>query len=384
MPKTIVCIVSDDPIINYLFVKEKYKSGDEVLLIASQYTKNKMKQLKNVLDVPSEAVRFLTLDKEYDEEVWDTMCRTIRRHLSADKHYFVNLAGGTRFMSLAVQVVFAPFDTQYFFVSGKRNMVISSMIDDNNDDNDDKFFTIKYRLSVCKYLKVNGLKVSTNQLTRDYASTKRFFDMFVNGLLSNQDYDNIDILRNSYRNSSSIDIDVVENQPGTKAKPRIYGLSNFLGRIGFVPETPGVLNNAELRFLTGGWFEEYVYYKIKEDINPDSIEVGVAILRDPSPISNDLDVVFTLCNKLFVVECKTGVEKSSTFHQIAYKACALHESLLGMSSHAYICSLSSDNKENLTMMARNMDIWYCDRSYFTDPNKWQTFIEKVKTQAYGK
>ena len=64
MSKTIVCIVSDDPIVNYLFIKEEFRSGDEVLLIASQYTKKKMKQLKNVLDVPSEAVRFLTLEKE--------------------------------------------------------------------------------------------------------------------------------------------------------------------------------------------------------------------------------------------------------------------------------------------------------------------------------
>ena len=88
---------------NYLFVKEAFKAGDDVLLIVSRRFQPQIgfyRKMFAVMDCPVDAI---LLEHPGDEIVWDVMCRTIRAHLSEDKHYYVNLSGGTRQMSIAVQ-----------------------------------------------------------------------------------------------------------------------------------------------------------------------------------------------------------------------------------------------------------------------------------------
>ncbi len=95
--------------------------------------------------------------------------------------------------------------------------------------------------------------------------------------------------------------------------------------------------------------------------------MSVNIQREGSNSQNELDVVFTLQNRLFVIECKTGVGRLALYHQIVYKASALKEALLGMRSNAYIFSLNHDPEYHHARTARNMGITFCDHSYASDP-----------------
>lgn len=98
---------------------------------------------------------------------------------------------------------------------------------------------------------------------------------------------------------------------------------------------------------------------------------------------NDLDVVFTLGNKLFVVECKTGVGKPSLFSQIVYKASALKEALLGLSGSSYIFSLSNAD-EKLSNVAKNLGVEYCDATYFTtkENDNLLSLVSKINNYAH--
>lgn len=125
----------------------------------------------------------------------------------------------------------------------------------------------------------------------------------------------------------------------------------------------------------GGWFEEYVYHLIKDRLNPTDIVLGPKTANT----NNDLDVVFTIGNKLFVVECKTGVEGRGMLNEIVYKASALKENLLGLSARSFIFSLGQE-KEEWSKAAKNMGIEYYGRSFFTEKGKSDTFISTIKRQ----
>ena len=50
-----------------------------------------------------------------------------------------------------------------------------------------------------------------------------------------------------------------------------------------------------------------------------SVHISNGIIKH----NNELDVCFIKANKLFVIECKTGVTNESLFNEIVYKVCAL-------------------------------------------------------------
>ena len=187
---------------------------------------------------------------------------------------------------------------------------------------------------------------------------------------------------------------------GKKHEKRYDAIPNirkFIEASGFVLSKENELTDEEVKYLTGGWFEEYVYNEIKEQIKPDDILIGVDINQTKETNNNDLDVVFTKGNKLFVIECKTGIHKiefkggnsnksivlkgeEAMFKEIAYKAASIKATLLRLPGNSFICSLS-DGNEKFKQSAKNMGIDYYDRSYFTKIEKWKEFIADINRIA---
>ena len=158
-------------------------------------------------------------------------------------------------------------------------------------------------------------------------------------------------------------------------------MSEFLNTINF-PVKDNKLTKYEIQYLTGGWFEEYVYHLITKTIKPDDIQLGVEIQKSESTNINDLDVVFTKGNKLYVIECKMGVGSESLFNQIVYKASALKEKLLGLSGKSYIFSLNPPIDDRLKSTAQNMGTTYIDLSDFMDDEKMNNLFTSIIKQSY--
>ncbi|MFI3266468.1 MAG: DUF1887 family CARF protein [Rikenellaceae bacterium] len=355
MSKTIVCIVEQEMILNYLFIKELCNNEDTVLLISQQKLAPLVAQFKKLFQQTT--IDSIILAKDGDEDLWDTICRTIRSRLSRSENYAVNLSGGTRLMSIAVQQVFERFNSQFYFMPIDRNVIIHSQIDDNNDNNDDEIIDIKHRVSIEEYLRINDIKCTYSIPTQPKEYTQSLLTLFTDKLLSNNDY--------------NIIAELSSNNKKFVEYSQVSGLSKFIRYIGFAPEQEGGLTKDEIKYLTGGWYEDCIYHNVKDMISPDDIATGVVIQRKKNHNNdiNELDVVFTLNNRLFVIECKTGVGKASKYHDTVYKACALREALLGMRSNAYIFSLNDDPNDRLKITARNMDIVYCDFTFSTQTSK---------------
>ena len=187
----------------------------------------------------------------------------------------------------------------------------------------------------------------------------------------------MEVLREKYRNWKYINIDEVEHTVNDSMIP-IPNLSKFLKYIKFEPSEQGFLQHGELDYLTGGWFEEYIYQLIKKNIDPDDIAMGVRIdgcteIRH----DNELDVCFIKNNQLFVIECKSGISSESMFNEIVYKVSALKEVLLGLDCQSYIFSLKKDPTGDLKKIAKYMGITFCDFDVLTKEDKLKKVLKKI-------
>ena len=369
--KTIVNIISrEHPLAAYLFVKEQYEPGDQLLFISAHENFDCITPLINVLKINKEQVQRLVLRRDSDKYTYERICRAINSVLNHDNTYYVNLAGGTRYMALSVQHVFANYNSTFFYIQTNENLIVKTIFDNSIYDNDDEIIPIHHRITLAEYFELYGLTHDINEETQTLVSDgthcQQMFEMFSKKLLNNNDYKVLDILREKYRNWKYIDIDEVEHAVSDKMIP-VPNLSKFLKYIHFTPSKPGQLQQNELEYLTGGWFEEYVYHLIKTNVNPDDIAIGVHIdgcteIRH----NNELDVCFMKDNQLYVIECKSGIYSESMFNEIVYKVCALKEVLLGLSCHSFIFSLKKDNDGDLKKIAQYMDVKFFDYDILTN------------------
>lgn len=373
MKRCIVNMVSEQTIPSFLFIKEKVMFGDELLFISSRKFEERVQWMKNALGY-ADAHYDIVLLNDGEEEQWDKMIGTVQKKLSRNISYVVNLTGGTKYMMLAVYQAFQGYEAEFYYIPFPKNSILK--ISDNNP------FILNYRINVEEYLINYGVAFTEKTIIESAQYTDVFFNYFIKGHLN---FSIINLLR-SYRNAKKIDIHEVEKTiSNNEKKPQISGLSAFLSKIEFPLKEEGKLYSEETQYITGGWFEEYVYNKIKEKIGPQDVKLGLLIRRSINQQKgnkhvNDLDVVFTYGNKLFVIECKTGIDSQKMFNETVYKAASIKETLLGLSGNSYIFSLAGED-ERLKPITETMGITYFDRSYFVDKGKFETIVQDIKKKA---
>lgn len=374
MKRVIVSIMSEQTIPNYLFIKEMYIHGDNLMFIASEKFSERIQwivqTLRNTNVLKDDSIIEEVVFPREDEERWENMKQRLLAAIpsSDERHYLVNLTGGTKYMSLLVQHVFEQYSSSFAYIPYPKNDIL---IPSENEPR-----KLETRVSIREYLSNYNVEYTEKDLVKECPYTDYFFDRFVHGRL---DFNIINLLRN-YRDRKKCDVDALEK--GNGQHPAVVGLGKFLQDILFPIETEGVLTRQEVGYLTGGWFEEYMFNHIKSEIHPQDIALNVTIKRTEGHNQNELDVVFTLGNKLFVIECKTGIDNESMFNGTVYKATAVKNVVLGLSANTFIVSLagSGNTKENekLKKTASNMGITYKSRE---DVLQFDRFVEEIKMKA---
>ena len=381
MAKTIVNIISNEhPIAAYLFVKEYYQEGDKLLFIAAREDFEHITPLVRCLQIDKENTERIVLRRDSDKYTYERICRIIHNSLNKNELYYVNLAGGTRYMALSVQHVFSNYNARFFYVQTRENLIVKTIFDNSIFDNDDEICPIRYKMRLDECFDVYGLENDAelrHDPDFDETMAQRMFELFSKRRLNSSDYKVMDALREKYRNWKYIDIHEVETTINDTMIP-IPNLSRFLNYIKFTPEQEGVLQRKEIEYLTGGWFEEYVYYLIKKNVNPDEMAIGVHIDGCTEiKHNNELDVCFIKNNQLVVIECKSGINSESLFNEIVYKVSALKEVLLGVDCRCYIFSLKKDPTGDLKKIAKYMDVTFCDFDVLTREDKLQKALRKM-------
>ncbi|MDO4763653.1 MAG: DUF1887 family CARF protein [Flavobacteriaceae bacterium] len=257
-------------------------NNDEVLMIS---TEKMEKQNKNIKEALKNAYNFKNITiNPFDVEDIRNKLKDFNFEEYDEK--IINITGGTKLMSIEVYSFFSrKFENPKIYYVDKNHFIpILPSLEKQE---------FKSSVSISDYFKAYGFKINSSQSLVEKKKTYEFFDWFINDK-TDSDYaviNDLQKIRNSLK-KNAINIDEVE------------GLKSLLSKIELFDNQDSITKK-QIKYLTGDWFEEYVYHKIKEKVDVQEIFCGLEI---KSTVGNELDVVFLKDNQLYVIECKTFIK----------------------------------------------------------------------------
>lgn len=235
-----------------------------------------------------------------DENNIEGISKALGSRLPRDKKFLVNITGGNKIMFLSAYNLFRKHGNRIFYLPIGRNMLAEIYPDNVMHD-------LLFRVNVKEYLRACGISFQASRANE------------------NQGYKFLKTLFKEYK-QSGFDI-----------------TSLYQSR-----------DHEHQTFFTGGWFEQYIYHVLKRELHLPAkfIEQGLRINNLPEKHragnDNELDVVFTHDNELYVVEAKVsiGVKKINrqTLDHILFKLSALNNNF-GLRSKAFIFTMSDIGTE---------------------------------------
>jgi hypothetical protein len=308
MRRILVTLVSSQTIPNVQFIKEK--KVDHHLFVVTPETKELENWIINACELDQKQVTSISVLPFSYKNIYGTL----KNLLDQNANYIVNLTGGTKIMSLAVNDLFRTVPAELFYLTGKNNYI------QIYPEKSESEFLLQSSISLKDYLVACGFVVSQSPFPQFPLSTsEKIFTYFLSNFNKDTDANALKFL-NSYRNKNIIDITVCSELP------------SFLERIGYLPLDGLKLNKKETKYLTGDWFEEYLYFKIQTLTNLQEDAFGTGVVITKQNVENEFDVMVVKEGVLHIFECKTSIwldfdETKTIIDETIYKADSLRNKL---------------------------------------------------------
>jgi hypothetical protein len=307
MMTTLVSLVGEQTIPNILFILEMQRLGQDIghyLFV----TTSKMEELEKT-DCIIKAAGLNPLQCERVVVVEDAIDDIVQRlgRSSQANHYLVNLTGGTKMMSVACYTWFSSHRSRIFYVPIGKNGWIQLF------PSGSKVFTpfatvltLKQYWDACN---ITGPADSDPPaLYRSPEFTASFFKRFVELRLPPKTWQLI-------RDATSLTHPTVET---------IQTVRQYLDQLDFKSSDPKGFTKSDVPYLTGKWFEEYVYSISTTwlGVAPAQTSRSVRLIRGTS--NNEYDCLALVDNTLHVMECKTSLGNGAdVMADASYKLAAL-------------------------------------------------------------
>lgn len=369
----VVSLVSDQTIPNVLFIREQPKA-DHYLFISTEKMEKRGIVVNIIKACPDHIHSQETIVVEEDNlEDITVKLNSFASGIEAD--FVVNLTGGTKVMSLGVFEFFSKTtNNQIFYLPLAKNKLLQLFPYEAQSTRE-----LFFRINLEDYLIASGVVpdlksfLNKNSLLRLEEKSTILYQKF-----SSESNPLLKIAAEhfrKYRNDKRIkNIDLSSEEK--------WYLQPFLNA-GFSPVKEFQLTKEEIKYLTGDWFEEFVYNLIKsiKGKNNDDIGFGVYLTRDN--VKNEFDVIFTQNNALNVIECKTDVANeegkfAELFNNTLYKAGSLRKDF-GLFVKFYVFAINDFttlSKEKLDR-ARVLDINLLGTEILSDEVKLKELISKM-------
>jgi hypothetical protein len=330
MQKILVSLISDQTIPNLLLIKE-LSDIDRYIFITTQGMEQKRKTdcIMNAAAIP--AAKAVKIEVTEDSLV-DIREKLDQCNFEDGDEFYVNLTGGTKIMSIGVYNFFKERKSEIYYIPIGKNIYRKIFPEVKN-----KEANIHYRVNITEYLKGYGIETVNREDDSTFVKKADYTDFFF-GMWQKAFPRFFEFLQNLRveRDRRSIDV------------KNFDGLASFLSEIKFQCVRPGELLKKEIGYLTGGWFEEYVFHMLKKSLQiPDGfIAADIHIKR--SSVQNQFDVMFMNGNALHVIECKTSVydkrSEKNILNDSMYKLAALGQDF-GLRVKSYLMTLSKKGKQ---------------------------------------
>ncbi len=356
--KTIVNIVSAQTLPNYLFVKEMYNEVNKIIWIATPKVDIEYECL--IKSIPNINHEKIYIEKEYQENS-NYIEKLLLNNITEEECFLINLTGGTKLISLSVYNFFKKQyekQSKFYYISiDKKNTIIN--IDSQEE------ISIKYRVSIDEYFKLYNLrkKEETAEPYLSFNEAKYMYSLLDKNIYKKEE---ISTLREGYFKGKKKYKD--DLKPTYINDLKDTTIKNFIIENKFPTKEKDKISKYDVKYIVGGWLEDLIYYITKENEKPNNILVGFHIYKgDNEQSSQELDVVYTKDNVLYIRECKTSFETEKIFNEIIYKAAAI-KTLFGISmkSSIYCCreKLDEDEKNERKIEKMNETLQKMGITYF--------------------
>jgi hypothetical protein len=325
MSKTYVTLVSEQAIPNVQYIKEFANDIGTYLFISTNWMEKseRAQQIIDACQIREGSYEIIIVDEEDLSALLENIKLALSKATFANTDgYIVNCTLGTKIMSIALYEYFKNNSKALLLYTPIRTNKYRTVLDNSIN----KPFSA--HISVEEYIKSYGIgiKAKGTPLFKDPTYTNSFREHYLK--FGEQDFEILEHLQN--------DADQKYRKKGIADWSLIDGLDIFLAKINFPAQNK--LSKYEVKYLTGGWFEEWTYYLVKQHLllNDDEIVLGLNTLIDAE---NDLDVVFMFKNDLHIIECKTAIPDNYLQQTTLYKSGALIDKF-GRNAHSYLWTLS--------------------------------------------
>lgn len=368
MKKTLVCLISAQALPNYLFIKEMYLPGDDILLISS---KGSMEQNAYNLEKSlswNKNTKIVThvFSKEGVENSFVSLSEEISSCLNSGCQYFANLTGGTKLMALALYKQLEKFPQSQIYYMPFPRMTFAQIAPNIAE------LPVTAAVSIKDFFAMHG-RVFHHAKRGCFASSEmadKFFKIF-----TSKEKNELVVSGFEYLRKIRSQFDEEKRKAGKKyvEKPITInsGASPALDFFEYTPLIKDHLCRDESQYLTGGWFEEWTYYTIKSHLGLDTDTIAM----NPHVFSrnNELDVVFVYHNELYIIECKSGIPEGG-FNKVLDTINSIKTQAKGLSIHSTLFLAVSAQSNNWEKNARELGIGFLDKDALLDADKMFSFI----------
>lgn len=372
----LVLIVSKETIPNVQFLKWYFRNNAkkaDLLFVSSEKMENdgKSDAILNACQSLSENFgthNIIRVSENDLQEISNKLCDCLKD--CDHKEYIVNITGGTKLMSLAVYEYFHNKQNAMIFYQPMDKDLQKIYPEYGNCD-------VYGYLTIDEYMKAHGIEYKKdNKCIKSYEYNKDVLNTIVINnkdtvqllLTIQNDRYFINKFKHQYVNFPS----VLDEYIKTSKDPKIDNASrdkiiDFIKLFDFDVEH---LSKNELRYITGGWFEEYVFQRTMytENLSEDKIALNMHI--EEASDKNELDVVYLdKSDKLNVIECKSfaeGNETNKILNEALYKLQAIMKSKFGLGANSYLYTKSIITTDSVLKRAKNFRIKIIDGNQLND------------------
>ncbi len=318
MKKYLISLVSEQTIPNILFIKT-FPEADKYVFITSSrmIEKGKSECICTICGETAGKCMEIEVDENSYSDIWKKLIEFCNQVDIRDE-FIVNLTGGTKIMSIAVFDFFKNLPGQAYYIPGGKNFI--EQIYPLND----KLMDITHRIKVDEFFTAYGLKISRKETKTDPEDKLlKMYDVFIKRKLPN----GLLLKLREYRDSNNLDIEVFE-------------LDGFDFLINTFEVDKDKVDKHFIRFVTGGWFEEYIFHFVSKALPHSSRARNIKL----PGLDNEIDVAFTLNNKIFIIESKTSIRRDGyrfLINDALYKLDSL-KSKFGLYPNSFIATLDKE------------------------------------------
>ena len=334
MANILISLLGDQTVPIVLLIQdERFSHIDDYVFVTTQEMEQKSRLGQILAATLLEEGRYQSI--KVPPEYPSMLIQVLEEELTLDPedHYYVNLTGGTKMMSVGLYQFFiqhsSSITAEMFYKPIGKNAFIRVYPEHQQEE-----VPLTYHITIQQYLVCYGIQIVDQKEEQEWtpptALTERLLQDYIKRKFSNKLRDELNKLRKDYdrkKQKAAYDFEIGP------------ALKEYLQEIAYPIPSNGKLSKPEIFYFTGGWLEAYLLQSLQQKLgfSESYLRKNINIQRrnlDGDKVKNEFDIVFVKDNTLHIIEAKTALSYSHIDLTI-FKLQALRQEM-GLRVKAYL------------------------------------------------